>query len=226
MLNTVAVSGSNPHYAAVTCYIEHWLWVVQILTILQSLVILNTVAVSGSNPHHAVVTCYVEHCGCEWFKSSLCCSPLLYWTLAVSGSDPHYAASLVILNIVAVSGSNPDYSAVACYIEYCGCEWFTVRLCCSHLLYGRGWFRPRLAAVTCYIKHCGYEWFRSWSCCVTCYIEHWLWVVQILIMLQSLAMLNTVHPGLGLSLVCERGGGRPGLPFPSSPYGLCGCKAD
>ena len=149
-------------------------------------------AVSGSNPHHAVVTCYVEHCGCEWFKSSLCCSPLLYWTLAVSGSDPHYAASLVILNIVAVSGSNPDYSAVACYIEYCGCEWFTVRLCCSHLLYGRGWFRPRLAAVTCYIKHCGYEWFRSWSCCVTCYIEHWLWVVQILIMLQSLVILNTV----------------------------------
>ena len=25
--------------------------------------------------------------------------------------------------------------------------------------------------------------------------------------------------------LCERGGGRPGLPFPNSPYGYCGRKA-
>ena len=27
------------------------------------------------------------------------------------------------------------------------------------------------------------------------------------------------------SELCESGGGRPGLPVPNSPYGLCGCKA-
>ena len=25
--------------------------------------------------------------------------------------------------------------------------------------------------------------------------------------------------------LCESRGGRPGLPVPNSPYGLCGCKA-
>ena len=84
-------------------------WVVQILTMLQSqVVILNTVAVSGSDPDYAAVTCHTEHCGCECFKSSLCCGHgLLYWTLWlwVVPILPmlHWFA---VVNSVVVSGSH------------------------------------------------------------------------------------------------------------------------
>ena len=37
--------------------------------------------------------------------------------------------------------------------------------------------------------------------------------------------LNDVLPQSSAYPLCERRGGRPGLPVPNSPYGLCGRKA-
>ena len=42
---------------------------------------------------------------------------------------------------------------------------------------------------------------------------------------MALKALWVSLPALGVQELCESRGGRPGLPVPNSPYGLCGRKA-
>ena len=54
-------------------------------------------------------------------------------------------------------------------------------------------------------------------------LGRWLRVQQ-----GTISLLKAQYTALRTVIVqelCESGGGRPGLPFPNDPYGLCGRKA-